>query len=629
MIYIHKAKQMKQKNNLYVLAILLISIFSFTVWITHADNTWENVITVTTNNTTNTWETNTWENNTWTINTWNTDTWNTDNWEIILVTDWSGHTQIVVTWYVAPSTWNTNTWENNTWTILPNNKDIDPADEFANALAWMYTNGLTMYNNSWDYRMYDEITREEAAKMIWQAYKVFGLDTSVVKNTSCTFTDSNLFNPTLSIHIANVCQRWLFQWANWKYLPTENLSKSQATAVLIRMIEGKMSYELQTPWWEQYYKKALAIWITNIDNINEFDHNMTRYEMALMLYRMRPIMENSQMKTMALNAIAGIKQSSSGTIDSQTVIDNLWTLVWWIDASTDPELLEAIYWMSDNGLTIYKTVAEYKPFETLNRAWAAKIFDKFSDMLWLGKNQGFLQNECNFKDIAGLDIETQNHIVNVCKKWLIKWSNWLFNPNSYMNKSTFIVALIRMFEWKALDETTTPWWKNYFDKAQELWLVTAADSTTFDTPISRYEVALFLYKFNIRYKMLNNLNNNKISDDVINTVEWSVTTLNWKSVANIYINTSLLKQWTLDVWYIETFGTRSKIVKVQERTESNVNWFIWYGDVFDIATDGKIWTITFMVQNGFVLEWTVRLTDKTYKITPVKWTNAYYQITQI
>jgi len=79
---------MKQKNNLYALAILLISIFSFTVWITHADNTWENVITVTTNDTTNTWETNTWENNTWTINTWNTDTWNTDNWEIILVTDW-------------------------------------------------------------------------------------------------------------------------------------------------------------------------------------------------------------------------------------------------------------------------------------------------------------------------------------------------------------------------------------------------------------------------------------------------------------------------------------------------------------------------------------------------------------
>jgi hypothetical protein len=38
---------------------------------------------------------------------------------------------------------------------------------------------------------------------------------------------------------------------------------------------------------------------------------------------MKPIMESSQMKTMALNAMAGIQPSGSGTIDSQTVIDNL------------------------------------------------------------------------------------------------------------------------------------------------------------------------------------------------------------------------------------------------------------------------------------------------------------------
>jgi hypothetical protein len=37
--------------------------------------------------------------------------------------------------------------------------------------------------------------------------------------------------------------------------------------------------------------------------------------------------------------------------------------------------------MADNDLTIYKTVAEYKPFDTLTRAGAAKIFDKFSDMV--------------------------------------------------------------------------------------------------------------------------------------------------------------------------------------------------------------------------------------------------------
>ena len=544
------------------------------------------------------------------VETWTTDTGNTNTEE---VTTWSAKTWDINTWTITPLTWESITFE----------------EEFAAALAWMYANWLTMYNNSGDYRMYDLLTREEAAKIIWQAYKVFGLDTGVVKNNSCTFQDANLFNPTLSAHISNVCKWWLFQWSNWNYMPTDNLTKAQAMAVLIRMIEWKMSYELQTPRREQYYNKWKMIGLTNIENINEFDHNLTRYEIALMIYRMRTIMENSQVKTLALNAMASIEQNKTNktwVIDSQTVIDNLWTLVWGIDPSTDPELAEAIYWMYDNWLTIYNTVSDFQPFGIFTREWGAKIFDKFSDMLGLWTNGDYLPNECNFTDINALSEESQQHIVNVCKKWLIKWSNWKYNTYENMNKSTFIVALIRMFEWKTLDETTTPRWKNYFEKAEELGLVTAADTTTFDTPISRYEVALFLYKFNIRYKMLNNLNNNRISDQVISTVSGSVLE-NWK-VANIYINTSLLKQWALDLWYIEVMWNRYKIVKSKE-TSYYSNGFVWYGDMFDIATDEKIWTINFMVMNNYVIEWTLRFTDKTYKISGVEWTSAYYKITQI
>jgi len=617
---------MKRKNLVLIFALLLSSLAIINY--TFADS-WDNQ---------ESWS---WENNTITITSTNENNTTSGDNETLpeIVIDPNTKT-IFVSWYVDTwaSTWDIDTWNQNTntWTTIDTwntslftwDTNIDPQDEFANALARMYKNWLTMYNTTWEYRMYDLLTREEAAKMVWQAYKIFGWDENLVKNTSCTFNDSNLFNPTLAPYISNVCKRWLFQWANWNYLPHESLSKAQAMAVLIRMIEWKMSYELQTPRREQYYIKWKIIWLTNIENINEFDHDVTRYEIALMIYRMRTIMENSQMKTLALNAMSWISQST-WTIDSQTVKDNLSTLVWEIDTSSDPELAEAIYRMADNWLTIYKTVADYKPFETLTRAWAAKVFDKFSDMIGLWTNQEYLPNECNFTDIWDLDEETQKHITNVCKKWLIKWWNNLFNPNSDTNKSTFIVALIRMFEWKSLDETVSPRRKNYFDKAQELWLVTAADTTTFDTPISRYEVALFLYRFNVRYKLLNNLNNNKISDDIINTVEWSTVTLNWKQNANIYINTSILKQWTLDLGYVEIFGTRYKIVKTQEKIESSVNGFIWYWDIFDIVTDEKLWTINFMVQNSTVIEWTLRYTDKTYKISPVEWTSAYYKITEI
>ena len=73
---------------------------------------------------------------------------------------------------------------------------------------------------------------------------------------------------------------------------------------------------------------------------------------------------------------------------------------------------------------------------------------------------------------------------------------------------------------------------------------------------------------------------------------------------------------------------RYKIVKSQEKSENNMNWFVRYGEIFDIVTDNKIGTINFVVQNGFVLEWTLRFENWVYKISNVDWTNAYYKITQ-
>jgi hypothetical protein len=87
-----------------------------------------------------------------------------------------------------------------------------------------------------------------------------------------------------------------------------------------------------------------------------------------------------------------------------------------------------------------------------------------------------------------------------------------------MNKSEFIAVMIRLLDGKKLDETVTPRWENYFQRAQDLGIVAPADLVTFDNPITRYEVALFLYRFNVRYEMLQNINTNKIQNEIISTV---------------------------------------------------------------------------------------------------------------
>lgn len=58
--------------------------------------------------------------------------------------------------------------------------------EFEQALRWMYANGLTMYDNENDYRPEDGLLREEAAKIIGQAFIVLGYD-QATKNSSCSF----------------------------------------------------------------------------------------------------------------------------------------------------------------------------------------------------------------------------------------------------------------------------------------------------------------------------------------------------------------------------------------------------------------------------------------------------------
>lgn len=538
----------------------------------------------------------------------------------------TGTNTIYISGYI--NTWENLSWSNgNTWgeEVTLNTEPKDMETEFAEALAWMYENGLTKYDNKEDYRMFDPVSRQEASKIIWQAYITMWYDSNVNKNSNCSFSDSIQFEPTLAPHIANVCQWWLFKWAEGKYMPLNTLTKAEAMAVLIRMLEWKLSYELQIPRWEQYYNKWKLIGLTNIDDINKFDKPLERYEIWLMVYRLKNIVANEKLKNIALELLWQVPvPNSSGSMNPNIAIENANTLFGGIDPYKDPELLEAIYWMYDNGLTMYKNPNDYKPFDFLNKIAAAKIFDKFSDMLWIPSNGDPAQ--CEFSDISKLNEIDKQHIKNICKKWIMKWNNNKFSPDEQLHKSHFVVSLIRMLQWKHLDENVNPRWQNYFYEAKELWIVNPSDAISFEEPITRYEVALFLYRFNVKYTILNNLNNNRISNEIISTVDGTISTgTNWKLKSNVYIDSTLFKKWTFDIGYIETFGERYKIVKSSESNRVSSDSFVWHGSIFDMSNDEEIGTINFIISNGFVVESTIRFTDwDTYEISQIDWTSAYY-----
>lgn len=541
------------------------------------------------------------------------------------------------------TTWDLNTWDNNSWDTIDTIETIEQITntnwwtEFDLALAWMYANGLTKYSNATDYRPQDSILREEAAKIFANAYIKFWYS-QLVKNNNCSFEDSNTINPELTNYILNVCSRDIMKWMNNNFMPQNNLTKAQIITILIRMFEQKLSNENQNPRRNEYYLKWKAIWLTKETNMNNMENNSSRYEIALMIYRLKNIVENEQLRSISLDTISKIQTAytQTWTIISPTQTNNetdLSNLFVWTNVNNDPELTEAISWMYDNWITQYNTPSTYNPFWSLTRDASAKILDKFSDLLNITNTSSwYLPNECTFTDLWWIDETMKSYIENVCRKWLMKGGNGLFTPWENVSKAQFITSLIRMFEWKSLDETASPRRKNYFNKAMELWIVSASDSISFDNPISRYEVASFIYRFKVKYLILSNLNQSKIQDEIITSVPWSTSTwANNKPQTNVYVDTNMINNTSFNIWYIEIFWTRYKVVK---NTSSKYNiWdnsFVLYLDIFDLESDLKIWTASFIIGNWYLIEWTIRINDKwSYKIQWLSDTSAYYQLNQI
>lgn len=495
--------------------------------------------------------------------------------------------------------------------------------EFEQALAWMYANGLTMYNNETDYRPEDWLLREEAAKIIGQAFVVLGYD-QATKNSNCTFWDNEQIDPTLATHVANTCRRGIFKGTtDGKFLPREQLTRPQSMALLVRIFEGKVSNENKTPRRGDYYVKGQAMGLTTLNNQMSFDSNITRREMAIYIYRLKNVASNETLRLMMLGRLAELNTNSTPTTG---LLNDFSGLADSLSVNNDPELSEAIRWMNDNGLTSYQTIPEYMPFDVLNREQAAKVLAKFATVFGLQNTNTSLN--CVFQDIHDADPSLISSIEQACQLGIMQWSNGNFSPKTNINKSQFVAAIIRLFEGKKLDETTNPRWKNYFEKAQELGMIGPADAVTFDNPITRYEVALFLYRFKVKFQILQSINSTNIQNQVISTVPWSITTgTNNMPESRVYVDMNLLNNGNFDIGYIEIFGQRYKIVK--SSTEKYfTNNFVRYGDLFTLDTEEKVGTTSFIISSLSLVEWTIRLGESTFLVSPLSNTNAYYKITQ-
>lgn len=223
---------------------------------------------------------------------------------------------------------------------------------------------------------------------------------------------------------------------------------------------------------------------------------------------------------------------------------------------------------------------------------------------------------------------------------ILNGGNQIFDPKGTLTKGQFITALIRLVDGKK-DETTNPRRTNYYQKALNMGIVGPADAITFDSPITRYEVALFLYRFKVKYQLVNNLNSDTLENLIISTMSGSIktgTTTNTGSSgntvittteANIYIDTNLIQNGNFELGYIEVFNNKYKVIKTSTESYFTKN-FVRYGDLYDISKDTKIGTINFVVSNKTIVDGTIRINSgNNYQIVPLPETTAYYKIKTI
>ncbi len=202
----------------------------------------------------------------------------------------------------------------------------------------------------------------------------------------------------------------------------------------------------------------------------------------------------------------------------------------------------ALQWMYDRGFTKYNTLEGFRANDPITRWEAAKFATNYGDVIQLA----WSYSTCDFDDIWGYDETLFAHIAEACKLWLLKWSNRKFYPNNNITEAEALTMLMRSIH-GIQDETTAPWYLNYYDLAQKYGML--AEGETLEsigyTSITRGKLWVWMYA--LGYKIENGI----ISIDSLNN--------NWENPPNndtsdtISEITDTSYAWEVDDEYIQWF----------------------------------------------------------------------------
>lgn len=291
----------------------------------------------------------------------------------------------------------------------------------------------------------------------------------------------------------------------------------------------------------------------------------------------------------------------------------------------DAEFLMSLKWLYEQGITKFQDPEQFMPDNYLSRVDSAKMLSILSRTVFgntIGTGDG-----CTYTDIGNYDTITQWQVKDACQLGIFK-SAPLFNPSQGITKGQLITVLIRMFDRKMLDETPTPWYKNYVQRAWEIWLLSDTSTAGMDEVVSRLDVAKLLYK--LRNIHLNKRPINKENPLFINIV--STTATSGDTTYQALIDVDMIRNDSL-----ETLEMKMDIVTYYFGKTKVYNYgatlssFQVYGYIY--ASSESITPIgvgTWRVQQGIIQEWNLVIwwsPQTSYTIAPDA-SASFYHITK-
>ena len=481
-----------------------------------------------------------------------------------------------------------------------------PSSELESAILRWYTNNLTIFNTvewfNWDLA----ITREQAAKFFNQWSRILWYQGSA---SDCNFSDIGTANEWLKASIIESCQIGLMKWSNGVFRPTATLTHAEWITVISKIAWFvPATVTSKNARWSPYLSFTKSIGILNNTDIDEtsMEYKISRWDLMLLLYRLSKV---SSDKSQITN-----NQSNS-------------TVSLWAGISDDPEFITALLWMNKAGMTKYWRSSDYNPIATLTRGQAAQFLAVY--------DQKFDKNNTSYDKCIFNDIENSNFKISiqyVCEKWILRWWNKLFRPEEAIAKAEFIAWLLNMENEYPLTVSGWNWMTNVFQKALSLDIVSKADESTFDKPITRYEVALILSKLYLKDQFTRSLSDSNTSYNIISPIENDQTIYtSWQQ--KVFIDVNSLDSRDFTNWFVTLFWTNYKLNKKQTIQYFPTS-YVWYGELSDISDDTTVGTISMSIWQKWIskllIEWYIMLSTESWYYT-IESTDQvpYYVISKI